>query len=131
MKICQQCLYDAELKPRRDKDAGAARMRHELAACQRAVFQRSHSCGAGCDHPPAFAPRCIQFVRCCLGERVAFRVQMYLLHALYTYRLKCPQSYMQSDICNAHAARANPVEDLRREMQARRGSSDRAALMCI
>ena len=66
-----------------------------------------------------------------LGKRVAFRVQMDLLHALDAHRLKCPQPYMQSDIRDAHAARANPVENLRSEMQARRWSSDRSALLRV
>src|SRR5271165_7042573 len=106
-------------------------MRHKLTAGERAVLEGPHRRGARRYYPPAITPRCIQLASGRLGERVAFRVKVDILHALHANRLKCPQSHVQSDVRDAHAMSANSVDDLRREMQARRWSRHRSALLRV
>ncbi len=65
------------------------------------------------------------------GKRIALRVKTNLFDALHAHRLERPQANMQRHVGNANAARANALQNLRREVQPGGRSRHRSALARI
>jgi len=58
-------------------------------------------------------------------------MQNVIFDALRMYRLKCPQSDVQGNLCDLNASRANGVQNRRCEMQSGGGRGHRAALLGV
>ena len=76
MKIRQQRLHYTKLKSWRDEDVGAAGMRRELVAGERAVFQGADGRGSSSDDAAAFPAGGVQLGCGYLRQRVPLRVQV-------------------------------------------------------
>ena len=130
MKVRQQLIYDAKRLAGVQKYFGfGLSSRNRLVATFiffGGILERSHDCGSDCEHGALFAAGAGQSDGRGLGNFIRLGMDRVVFEAFGADRLESAEPDVECDFGDLDAARANPRDDFRREVQSRCGSGDRA-----